>query len=225
MNTNINIKCSKCKKPILSTEYIVYKHKKICIFCMSYNEFNKLTITKYNNKSLLEFRLNKINKIAIIGKICSGKSFLANYLIDKYNFNRMSFAYPLKKIAKEYYGMEDKDRELLQDLAIKMKEIDNNVFVNYLIKNMNKEDNIVIDDLRFENELLELKKHNFIIIKLNIDKKNQMNRYLKLYNNLYIDRINHNSETEQDNLPKKLIDYELNSDEFLLSNIDNIMKN
>ena len=115
--------CNNCKKYIISTEYIVYKNKKRCILCMDYKEFNKLNIIKYNNKTLLEFKLHNINRIAIIGKICSGKSFLANYLEDKYKFTKLSFADPLKKIAKEYYGMVNKDRELLQELALKMKEI------------------------------------------------------------------------------------------------------
>ena len=39
--------CSKCNKNIISSEYIVYKHKKVCIFCMNYQEFNKLNIIKY----------------------------------------------------------------------------------------------------------------------------------------------------------------------------------
>ena len=216
--------CNKCKNNIISTEYIVYKNNKICILCMNYREFNKLNIYKYNNKSMLELKLNNINKIAIIGKICSGKSFLANYLVDKYNFTKLSFADPLKKIAKEYYGMVNKDRKLLQDLAYKMKEIDNNVFVNYLIKNMNKYDNIVIDDLRFENELLELKKHNFTIIKLNINNNLQINRYLKLYDQSSINRLNHLSEVEQDFFSNNLIDYQFNSDDKLLENIDKLFK-
>ena len=217
--------CSKCNKNIISSEYIVYKHKKVCIFCMNYQEFNKLNIIKYNNNSLLEFKLQNKNRIALIGKICSGKTFVANYLVDKYKFSKYSFAHPLKKIAKEYYNMKDKDRILLQDLALKMKEIDENVFVNYLIKNMNKHDNIIIDDLRFKNELLELKKHNFIIIRLNVKPDLQINRYLKLYNRSNLNRLNHISEKEQDEFPNELIDYELESNDSILEKIDDIFKN
>ena len=121
--------------------------------------------------------------------------------------------------------MKDKDRILLQDLALKMKEIDQNVFVNYLIKNMNKHDNIIIDDLRFKNELLELKKHNFIIIRLNVKPDLQMNRYLKLYNRSNLNRLNHISEKEQDRFPNELIDYELESNDSILEKIDDIFKN
>ena len=90
---------------------------------------------------------------------------------------------------------------------------------------MNKYDNIVIDDLRFDNELLELKKYNFTIIKLNINYNLQINRYLKLYNRSSINRLNHFSENEQDYFSSNLIDYEFNSDDKLLENIDKLFQN
>ena len=217
--------CNKCKKNIIYNEYIIHKHKIICIFCMSLEAIKKLNLIKNNNNNIfLEYKLHKINKIAIIGKICSGKSFLANYLVENYNFKKYSFADPLKKIAKEYYNMKNKDRILLQDLAEKMKEIDKNVFVNYLVNKIDKEENVVIDDLRFENELLELKKNNFTIIKLKINRTNQLNRYCKLYNKRDINRLNHDSEIEMEFLDKDLIDYELESNEYLLDEMDKIMK-
>ena len=221
---NIKKKCILCKKKILSNEYFIYQQKIICIFCIDYNTFKKLNIIKFNKKCLLEFKLNKINKIGIIGKICSGKTFVANYLVDKYNFTKYSFASPLKKIAKDYYNMKNKDRILLQDLAIKMKDIDKNVFVNYFLNNYNKYDNVVIDDLRFSNELMELKKNNFTIIKINIHKDIQLNRYKTLYND-NIERLNHISELEQDNFSNNLIDYVLESNDDILNNIDKILNN
>ena len=213
-----------CKKKIYKNEYFAYKHKPICIFCIDYKTFKKLNIIKSNNNVFLEFNLNNINKIGIIGKICSGKSYIANYLVDKYNFTKYSFADPLKKIATKYYNMKNKDRKLLQDLAIKMKDIDHNIFVNYLLNNYNKYDNVVIDDVRFKNELIELKKHNFTIIKLNVNKELQINRYNNLYND-EIDRLNHLSELEQDTFSDKLIDYTLESNENILNQIDIILKN
>lgn len=224
MNNNIKIKCILCKKQIINNEYFIYKHKPVCIFCIDYNTFKKLNVIKFNKSSILELKLNKINKIGIIGKICSGKTFIANYLVDKYNFTKYSFADSLKNIATKYYGMINKDRKLLQELALKMKDIDENVFVNHLLKKYNKYDNVVIDDVRFKNELLELKKHNFTIIKINIDKQLQINRYNKLYNE-NIDRLEHISELEQDNLPIELIDYSLDSNNDILNNIDIIINN
>ena len=153
-----------------------------------------------------------------MGKICSGKSYVANYLVNNYNFTKYSFAAPLKKIAIEYYNMKNKDRELLQDLSYKMKEIDENVFVNYLLKEIDLTKNIVIDDLRFTNELRALKELNFTIIKLEIDKEEQLNRYNNIYNNEYIERLNHFSENQIE-YNKENIDYNIKSDKNLIKNI------
>lgn len=43
---------------------------------------------------------------------------------------------------KEIFGVEWKDRELIQDFAEKVKEIDRDVWINMLDK-----DNVVIDDV------------------------------------------------------------------------------
>ena len=91
-------------------------------------------------------------KIAITGKICSGKSTLANIIKDKLKLNKYSFADNVKKYAKELFDMSYKDRKLIQDFAEKLKEIDNTIWIKQLDKNIKDKDNIIIDDLRFENE-------------------------------------------------------------------------
>ena len=71
----------------------------------------------------------------------------------------------------------------------------------------------------------ELKKHNFIIIRLNVKPELQINRYLKLYNRSNLNRLNHISEKEQDEFPNELIDYDLESNDSILEKIDDIFKN
>jgi len=138
-------------------------------------------------------------KIAIIGKICSGKSYLANYLKDKHNFEILSFGEPVKKYAKEIFNLKFKNREIIQKFAQSVKEIDNDVWVKYLINNLDKhkDKHIVIDDLRFKNEQLALKKRGFIFIKLEIIKDYQIERIKKTYPDHYdvhISRLNDISE-------------------------------
>ena len=55
-------------------------------------------------------------RIAITGKICSGKSFIANHIAKQINANVYSFGTGVKKYCKEIFNMEYKDRKLLQDL-------------------------------------------------------------------------------------------------------------
>lgn len=142
-------------------------------------------------------------KIAITGKICSGKSTLANKLKDKLKLEKHSFADKVKKYATEIFEMEYKDRKLIQDFAEKMKELDNNIWIKQLDKEIKDKTHIVIDDLRFENEYTYLKKNNYYIIKLVIDKNQQIKRIGDLYKDKaheHLKRLEHISECNIDKL-------------------------
>lgn len=142
-------------------------------------------------------------KIAITGKICSGKSTLANKLKNILKLEKYSFADNVKKYAKEIFEMKYKDRKLIQDFAEKMKEIDNNIWIKQLDKEIKDKVHIVIDDLRFENEYNYLKKNNYYIIKLVIDKNQQIKRIEDLYKDKapeHLERLEHISECNIDKL-------------------------
>ena len=141
-------------------------------------------------------------KIAISGKICSGKSTLANILKKKYGGDIISFADKIKEIAIELFGMKLKDRKLLIDIGTKMKEINENVWINYCINKSRQLENIFIDDLRFSNEWVKLKDEGFILIRLNITREEQIKRIKKTYPETWenhIKKFNDSSEIELDN--------------------------
>ena len=83
-------------------------------------------------------------KIAITGKICSGKSTLAEKLKTELKLEKHSFGNNVKKYAKELFNMEYKDRKLIQDFAEKLKEIDNDIWIKQLDKEIKetKESNL-----------------------------------------------------------------------------------
>lgn len=139
-------------------------------------------------------------RIAICGKLCSGKSYLAKFLAKEYNAEIYSFGYGVKRYCKEIFDMKYKDRKLLQNFAQKMREIDNDVWVKYTMNKINIENkpNIIVDDLRFPNELEHLESAGFVIIRLIVDKPLQINRIKKTYPETYgehIDRLEDVSET------------------------------
>ena len=150
-------------------------------------------------------------KIGICGKMCSGKSTLANYLKEKNNSIYITtFASKLKEIAKDLFDMQQKDRQLLIQIGKKMREIDPGVWINATIREANKHKNVIIDDIRYENELLILKKENWILIKLKISKELQLQRLKKTYPETYESHfkyINDNSESQIDTLNEKYFDY------------------
>ena len=93
-------------------------------------------------------------KIAIYGPMCSGKSTIANIIQKKYpQYKIYSFGQKIKDIANELFNMEGKNRSLLINIADKMRDIDEDVWVKYIMKQINDYEYCIIDDLRFQNEL------------------------------------------------------------------------
>jgi dephospho-CoA kinase len=146
-------------------------------------------------------------RIAFSGKICSGKSTAANIVQDilgcEASVAKLSVASRVKELAIDLFGMEQKDRKLLQVLGQKMKEIDPDVWTRALIKQINNcgDKHIVIDDLRFPNELSALRENGFIIIRLEIQPELQLERIKETYPDTWeshVSRLDNISETALD---------------------------
>ena len=171
-------------------------------------------------------------KIAISGKMCSGKSTIAK-LIKEYDnrYEIFSFGKKIKILANELFGMdlENKDRTLLIQVASKFREIDINVWANYIINQTKDKEYCIIDDLRFQNELELLEQNGWKIIQLNINEDLQLKRIKNLYKEDYKDHIkNKNHLSEKNKLKFKVeplvIDSSNNLDtikEIIIKNIFN----
>lgn len=164
-------------------------------------------------------------KIAICGPICSGKTYLSNYLSKTYNLQKFSFGNKVKSIARDIFGMNYKDRHLLQTISDKMKEINPDVWAKYVINQIKDIDNIIIDDLRFPNEAVYLQRMGFLIIRLTINPDDQRNRIKRKYIVTYqehLDNLHHNSEQHYNTI---IANYSIESNEHLLDTIDAILLN
>jgi len=144
-------------------------------------------------------------KIALIGKICSGKSHVSSYLKDIHGYRVFSFGAPVKRFAKNIFNLKTKDRAIIQDFAQKMKEIDSDVWINYVLNQIDTEtaEHIVVDDVRFPNEHDALKEQNFTFIKLIISPELQRERIHSTYGDdapNHILRIQNISENHIDKL-------------------------
>ena len=140
-------------------------------------------------------------KIAIVGKMCSGKSTLANTIkiIDK-QYTIYSIGGKVKEIACDLFNMKTKNRQLLIDIGMKLRDINNDVWINYIIDQTKNDNHCIIDDVRFQNEIDLLVENGFKIIQLKISKKNQIKRLQKCYPDNYnehINNINHISENNE----------------------------
>ena len=158
--------------------------------------FHRPITLKFNNTATTPGR-----KIAISGKMCSGKTTSSDAFIAKWNsFKRVSIAGRLKEIAIEVFGMDrdptKKDRTLLQRLGTDLRIIDENAWLNVFFNRLSGD--VICDDLRFLNELEVLNKNGFIVIRLTVDPKVQMKRISALYPDFEPEQLLHRSETDLD---------------------------
>ena len=153
-------------------------------------------------------------KIAISGKMCSGKSTLKEFLKDKilncfnlYENNgllpvqELSFGDPIKEMYYTHFNWSSvKNRDGLQSIGDAFRNIDRDVFAKRMIERMEMDKIIIVDDLRFKNEMRYLKENDFITIRIEVSPDIQRSRFYKLYPNQdYKKASEHISETDLDN--------------------------
>lgn len=105
--------------------------------------------------------------VGFVGRMQTGKTTSAEYLVNNYGFSRVSIAEPVKEIATRFFRMKRKNRRLLQTIGVNMRQIEPNCWVNYLTDRVGHMDgDVVVDDVRFVNEAEILEDKNFVLIKL-----------------------------------------------------------
>ena len=73
-------------------------------------------------------------KIAITGKMTSGKSTIAKLIVSlNHNYQIYSYANKIKEIASDLFKMEKKDRNLLINIGTNLKNINKDVWANYIM--------------------------------------------------------------------------------------------
>jgi ABC-type oligopeptide transport system ATPase subunit len=150
--------------------------------------------------------MNKQNLIGLVGKAQSGKSTVANYLVEKYNFKKVAFADPLKEMLlragmcsrEELYDKKtDQSRWLMQKIGtdIFRKQVDWNFWTKIMKKRLCyfRNFDIVIDDIRFHNEADLIRELNGIVIKIEredhmADSKADLHDSEKLLESIYADQ-------------------------------------
>jgi len=120
-------------------------------------------------------------RIALVGKQRVGKSTVAKFLMEEYDFFEKPLAKPIYKLAEEFFGMKEKDRELLINIGEKFREIDRDVWLKYMWKHSNNIPRVVVPDVRMLHEYKYLKERGFIFIKIkaNYEIRSEREGYVK----------------------------------------------
>ncbi|MCS1350369.1 AAA family ATPase [Mechercharimyces sp. CAU 1602] len=110
-------------------------------------------------------------KIALTGKMRSGKSTVAEYLSENYGFHSCAFGDTLKLFANKLFQPRQlKDRQLYQWFGQTMRERESDIWVRHLdyaiYDLVTTGKNIVITDLRQPNEYQYCREKGFAIIRV-----------------------------------------------------------
>ncbi len=147
-----------------------------------------------------------MKRIAFVGRMRSGKDECANYLVDKYGYRQDALANPIKKIAYEQFGVtkeHPKGRVVLQVLGTEVgRYIDENFWIDKLLKSIKDMSYITISDVRFINEGKRLEENGFTLCRINATDKTRKSRGVLL-------NETHASEREIDDIH---CDYEVEND-------------
>ncbi len=160
-----------------------------------------MTPVKYNEGVFM--------KIGIAGRMASGKTTLANQLQIQFEsqglkVSRPSMAAKVKSIGQDLFGMVHKDRYLLQQIGMKMREIRPNVWIDYVNRSIDEDmenglyDVAILDDIRFVNEAENLVDEKWVIIRLNITDELQMSRLQRTYDDWEVHWNNRSDASEQE---------------------------
>lgn len=159
---------------------------------------------------------------AFIGKAGAGKTTASDMLVGYFHYTPFSFATPLKTIAGQLWGEKArKDRDKLQRLGVAVREIEQDTWVNLLLKdreNLVPDGPVVVDDCRFENEFTALGAAGFVFIRIEAPREQRIDRLRangKLTDEAQLDHV---SETALDHVTPDFViwnDEPNNADQFL----------
>lgn len=117
-------------------------------------------------------------RIALSGKMRSGKDTVARHLVEVHGFEKFAFSDRLKEVAASLFGAREtgKNRALLQELGWRMCQVDRAVWVKNVIDRIPLTLDVVVSDLRFPIEYYALRGLDFCMVRVSIGEVEQWRR-------------------------------------------------
>ena len=140
--------------------------------------------------------------VGIIGKMGSGKTTAANFLVEKHGFVKMGLADPIRSFVINEIGIKGKEDPLYRILAQEIgtdvvRKHKSKAWINNLCRRAEQETRpIIVDDIRFINEAEELSRRGWILVYLKCPYEIRVRRCKARDGHFDESTLNHPSETE-----------------------------
>ncbi len=102
-------------------------------------------------------------KVALYGHSGSGKSFIAQYLVEEYQFSWVSTGSICRRISSLLFGNEHKSN--LNQISSKLREIDERIWINAALNGLDKQ-RVVFDSIRYKSDFNFLKSLGYTCIRI-----------------------------------------------------------
>lgn len=159
-------------------------------------------------------------KIALFGKIRSGKDTVGKILIEEHGFKRFAFGDGIGAIIQEYFPEAwagGKPRKHYQHIGQQLRVLNPNVWINYMLHNIDKETcrkrqqwaigkedsphlNVVVTDGRQINEAERLKEEGFLIVRVVCPEEIRIERMKALGDLFKPEDLKHETELNVDRI-------------------------
>ncbi len=145
-------------------------------------------------------------KVAFCGCMGSGKTYASNLLQLKTNARIMSIAQPIKDIVS-VMNLKAPGRGEHIMVGTVGRSLDNRVWIDQLVERA--QGDVIVDDVRFENEARILKENNFTIIFLDVPWYVRFQRVMERSEDLrdHIQYFGDATESAPERIDKRYFDY------------------
>ena len=138
-------------------------------------------------------------RIALTGRMRSGKDSVGDYLVTRYGFTKYALGDGVRLVCRLLYPetvAKGKPRQLYQAVGQGMRQIDPNVWLKYVARNIERDglENIVITDVRQQNEVDMLQRAGFIVVRVNTRYQTRLKRMVACGDIFELADLNHETE-------------------------------
>ncbi|MBV9158485.1 MAG: AAA family ATPase [Acidobacteriaceae bacterium] len=136
------------------------------------------------------------NRIALSGRSGSGKTVIAEYLVEKHGFKSCSSGVACRDLCRRLFGTESKT--ILNQVTDALKAIDSKVWLNAALCSVDDDRPLVFDSMRFSTDYDFFREREFTTWRIEAPLTIRLERMRKRGQSVTAEDDEHRAETELD---------------------------